>query len=78
MSLTIYSTEWCGPCRRLKDQLSREGVHFDVVDIETTAGAEDIVKEINDGFATVPTLVFHDGTTMTNPMLGEVMAKLAC
>ena len=77
MSLTIYSTEWCGPCRRLKDQLSREGVAYSVVDIEVTPGAEALVKEINGGFATVPTLVFADGSTMTNPLLGEVMAKLA-
>ena len=32
--MTIYSTQWCGYCHRLMKQLDREGVAYDVVDIE--------------------------------------------
>ena len=32
--MTIYSTTWCGYCHRLMKQLDREGVGYDVVDIE--------------------------------------------
>lgn len=77
MGLTIYSTPWCGYCTRLKRQLEREGVAFDDVDIERDPDAERFVKATNGGNATVPTVRFPDGSTLTNPSLREVTARLA-
>ncbi|NEE04135.1 mycoredoxin [Phytoactinopolyspora halotolerans] len=76
-SFTMYSTVWCGYCRRLKRTLNREGVTFDEVDIEADPEAAKLVKSINHGNATVPTLVFSDGSAMTNPSPAEVKSKLA-
>jgi len=33
-TITMYSTTWCGYCRRLKTQLDREGIGYTEVDIE--------------------------------------------
>jgi len=76
-TLTIYSTVWCGYCRRLKGQLEREGIAFVEVDIEDVPGAADLVMSVNGGMQTVPTLVFPDGSALTNPSLAEVKAQLA-
>lgn len=73
---TVYSTPWCGYCTRLKRQLKREGISFAEVDIEHDPASEAIVKAANDGNATVPTLVFADGSALTNPTLRDVVAKL--
>ena len=75
--VTMYSTPWCGYCRRLKTQLDREGIAIDVVDIEQHPEAAEIVAEINHGNQTVPTLVYSDGTAQTNPSVKQVKAKLA-
>jgi mycoredoxin len=75
--LTIYSTQWCGYCHRLMKQLDREGVPYAVVDIEHDAKAADYVMSVNGGNQTVPTVVFGDGTAMTNPSLAQVKAQLA-
>ncbi len=75
-TFTVYSTPWCGYCTRLKKQLTREGIAFAEVDIEQDPSAEELVKSVNGGNATVPTLVFTDGTSMTNPSLREVVAKV--
>jgi len=75
--LTIYSTTWCGYCSRLKSQLDRAGVSYDAVDIEEQPGAEEFVKSVNGGNAVVPTVVFADGTALTNPSIVDVQAKLA-
>ena len=75
--VTMYSTPWCGYCRRLKTQLDREGITIDVVDIEQHPEAAQIVAEINNGNQTVPTLVYSDGTAQTNPSVKQVKAKLA-
>jgi mycoredoxin len=75
--LTVYTTTWCGYCTRLKNQLGRSGVSYDEVNIEDHPGAADMVETINGGSQTVPTVVFHDGTAMTNPSLTQVTQKLS-
>lgn len=76
-AFTLYSTPWCGYCHRLKGQLKREGIEFAEVDIEQTPEAAEIVESANNGNQTVPTLIFPDGTAMTNPSLAQVKAKIA-
>ncbi|MDX6310314.1 MAG: mycoredoxin [Nocardioidaceae bacterium] len=74
---TLYSTPWCGYCHRLKSQLAREGIEFDEVDIEQQPEAAVVVESANHGNQTVPTLVFRDGTALTNPSVADVRGKLA-
>jgi mycoredoxin len=74
---TMYSTPWCGYCHRLKSQLDRAGIEFEVVDIEQQPDAANVVERVNSGNQTVPTLVFRDGTALTNPSLAQVKAQLA-
>ncbi len=76
-TFTIYSTPWCGYCHRLKSQLKREGIEFDEVDIEVEPEAALLVEKANNGSQTVPTLVFTDGSALTNPSVAQVKAKLA-
>ena len=76
-TLTMYSTSWCGYCRRLKAQLDRDGITYVEVDIERTPAAADFVMSVNGGNATVPTVHFPDGTALTNPTLAEVKEQLA-
>jgi len=76
-AVTMYSTPWCGYCHRLKSQMDREGIAYEVVDIEQQPEAAAIVERVNNGNQTVPTLVYADGTAQTNPSLKEVQAKLA-
>jgi len=75
--LTIYSTPWCGYCHRLKGQLDREGISYREVDIEQEPDAAFVVEQVNGGNQTVPTLVFADGSALTNPSVAQVKAKLA-
>ena len=74
---TMYSTPWCGYCYRLKSQLDREGIEFDMVDIEQDPEAAAFVEQVNNGNQTVPTLVFPDGTALTNPSVAQVKAQMA-
>lgn len=76
-SLTMYSTTWCGYCRRLKTQLDREGIGYTEVNIELDPAAAALVEKVNDGNQTVPTLVYADGSAQTNPSLAQVKEKLA-
>src|SRR3982750_3110880 len=75
-TMTMYSTSWCGYCRRLKSQLEREGIAYTEVDIESQPAAAEFVMQVNNGNQTVPTVLFPDGTAATNPSLAEVKARL--
>ena len=76
-AVTMYSTTWCGFCARLKRGLQSADIAFDEVNIEEVDGAADLVMAHNGGNRTVPTLVFVDGSALTNPSLADVKEHLA-
>lgn len=79
MALTVYSTTWCGPCKRLKSQLSREGIAYTEVDIERNPSAAEFVMSVNNGNQTVPTVVIETPkgkVVRTNPSVLEVKKLL--
>lgn len=74
--LTMYTTPWCGYCRRLKSQLAREGIEITEVDIEREPDAAEYVMTVNGGYQTVPTVLFPDGSTLTNPSVHAIKQRL--
>ena len=76
-TVTMYSTTWCGYCRRLKTLLDREGIGYTEVNIETDEASADFVMSVNGGNQTVPTVLFPDGSAATNPSLQDVKDRLA-
>jgi mycoredoxin len=76
-SITVYSTPWCGYCRRLKAQLDREGVAYVEIDIEADPSAAEVVMAVNHGNQTVPTVVLPDGKALTNPSVAEITSRLS-
>ena len=74
--LTMYSTSWCGYCHRLRSQLDREGIGYQVIDIERDEDSAAFVMSVNDGNQTVPTIRFIDGSTLTNPSIIQVKKHL--
>lgn len=74
--VTMYSTQWCGYCHRLKSQLEREGIGHSIVDIEDDLAAAEYVMGVNGGNRTVPTVRFADGSALTNPTIGQVKEHL--
>ncbi len=75
--LTMYTTQWCAFCRRLKSQLARDGITMTEVDIERDPAAADYVMSVNGGNQTVPTVVFPDGSVLVNPSAAQVKKRMA-
>lgn len=74
-SVVVYATGWCAFCRRLLAALPALDVPFTVVDVEADDAAARFVESVNGGNRVVPTVVFADGTTLTNPEPTQVQAK---
>nr|WP_068146375.1 mycoredoxin [Rhodococcus corynebacterioides] len=75
-ALTMYSTSWCGYCRRLKTQLDENGIAYTEIDIEADPASAEFVGSVNGGNHVVPTVKYSDGTTATNPSLAQVRKAL--
>ncbi|WP_405587237.1 mycoredoxin [Streptomyces sp. NBC_01190] len=79
-TVTMYSTSWCGYCRRLKSQLEREGIAYEEINIEQDPASAKFVEEANGGNQTVPTVLISSGsgtsTTLTNPSVAQVKQAL--
>jgi mycoredoxin len=72
----MYTTPWCGFCKRLKNQLAREGIEMVEVDIERDPAAAEYVMAVNGGNQTVPVVTFPDGSALTNPSAAQVRGRL--
>ncbi len=75
--LTVYTTSWCPFSRRLVTDLDRAGIPFTDIDVDEDAAAAAIVEGLNHGNRTVPTVLFADGSSLANPPLAQVQAKLS-
>ena len=72
----MFTTDWCGYCKRLKKQLDTVGIGYTEVNIERVDGTAELVMSLNNGNQTVPTILYPDGSAATNPSLAQVQAKL--
>jgi mycoredoxin len=73
----VYSTSWCPYSRMLIDDLDSAGIGYREVDVDRDAEAGELVKSLNNGNRTVPTVVFADGSSLTNPPVEAVLERLA-
>jgi glutaredoxin len=75
-TITVYGVTWCGDCRRTRRFLNEHGIHFEWIDIDLDKKGEQFVLKTNRGYRSVPTLVFGDGTTLTEPSTDSLARKL--
>ncbi len=73
--VTMYSTTWCGYCRRLKRQLEEAGISYEEIDLDRDGSYDDRIIEKTGGYRTVPT-VEVGGELLVNPSLREIEAAL--
>lgn len=75
-TVTMFTTSWCGYCRNLKKAMDADGISYREVNIEDVEGTAEIVESVNSGNQTVPTLLFADGSAVTNPRIEQVRERL--
>jgi mycoredoxin len=75
-SITVYGTSWCGGSRRCRLLLERFGIPYQWVDIDQDEKAARFVESVNRGFRSVPTIVWPDGSRLTEPSETELANKL--
>ena len=74
--IILYTSRWCSHSRSVESFLDRNNIDAQVIRIDQDEEEKRRLIELNDGFASVPTLVFPDGSKLTEPSLYEVREKL--
>ena len=74
--IIMYGTPACPSVPPMKSLLNQSDVPYDYINIFNDLTARERVREINHGNESVPTFVFPDGTTLTEPSTGEIKKKL--
>ena len=75
-SIVMYSTTFCGDCRRSKALLHRMGVPFEEINIDHDPQAAAEVQRLNRGYRSVPTIIIGGNTVLTEPSDRELAAAL--
>jgi thioredoxin reductase (NADPH) len=76
MTIKVYGAPWCPDCRRAKKFLSEQRVAFEWHDIELEPDGVTIVEQRNNGNHTIPTIIFDDDTSLSEPSNEELADKL--
>jgi mycoredoxin len=74
--IALYTSRFCGHSLAVERFMKKHQIPFDQINIDDNAAARDRVKAINNGYASVPTLIFPDGSTLTEPSFRQLRAKL--
>jgi mycoredoxin len=75
--ITLYTSNWCAHAMSVEGFLEKNNVPVTMINIDGNREARETLIEINGGYASVPTLVFPDGSKLTEPSFGELRQKLA-
>ncbi|MBK9924005.1 MAG: hypothetical protein IPP66_01820 [Anaerolineales bacterium] len=75
-TIIVYGHPTCPNIGPVKGLLTQSKVKFEYIDIHQDSVAAACVRTINNGNESVPTLVFPDGSTLTEPTVGELQSKL--
>ncbi|MGZ4124453.1 MAG: FAD-dependent oxidoreductase [Actinomycetota bacterium] len=74
--IQIYGASWCPDCRRAKRFLSDQRIAFGWHDVDQEPAGLNVVHERNNGNNVIPTVVFPDGSHLSEPTNEELANKL--
>lgn len=77
--IVMYTTEYCSDCHRAKAFFEANHIEYLRVGLEDNEEATRFIMNINNGYRSVPTIVFPDGSVLVEPgwsELREIMEKI--
>jgi thioredoxin reductase (NADPH) len=75
-NIQVYGASWCPDCRRAKKFLADQRVGYEWFDIDGMPDLLKVVQDRNNGNDIIPTIVFPDGSHLSEPSNEELADKL--
>jgi mycoredoxin len=73
--IVMYVTEYCFDCIRVKKFFEANNIPYLRVGLEGNQDAVEFVMQVNNGYRSVPTIVFPDGSVLVEPSWDELRQK---
>lgn len=73
--LIVYGARWCPDAKRTRSFLDSNKIDYTWFDVDEDPANKEFVIKTNGRFV-IPTLLFEDGTVMTEPSDADLGAKL--
>ena len=75
--IKMYVTTWCGDCRFAKRWFDAHSIPYEIINIEEDENAAELVRRVNGGMQSVPTIIFPDGSILVEPGARELAARFS-
>ncbi len=75
-TIVMYTTNWCPDCWRAKQIMGAMKVAYEEINITDDEDAIELVMKLNNGNRSVPTILFPDGSVLTEPSTVTLTQKL--
>lgn len=73
--IIMYSTQHCPDCLRAKAFFEANNIPYVRVLLEDNHEATEFVMKVNNGYRSVPTIIFPDGSVLVEPSWQELKEK---
>ncbi|MFL7839897.1 MAG: glutaredoxin family protein [Candidatus Promineifilaceae bacterium] len=73
--IIVYTSTYCLHSRSVVRLLKKNNIEAEIISIDGNPEAREKVMAINHGNASVPTIVFPDGTYLTEPSSSQLRAR---
>ena len=74
--ITLYTSNFCGQALMVERFFENHEIPVETINIDGDTEARQRLIELNNGYASVPTVIFPDGTQMTEPSLHQIQGRL--
>ena len=74
--IKMYGTAWCPDCMLAKQTFKQHALPYEWIDVSADIEAAALVERLNNGNRSVPTIVFPDGSVLTEPTKAALSKKL--
>lgn len=73
--IVMYSTQYCSDCFRARAFFEANNISYISILLEGNLEATDFVRRMNNGFQSVPTIIFPDGSVLIEPSWQQLKEK---
>ena len=74
--IIVCGTKWCPDCRRACKIFKEREMLYEYVDINRNLDARAYVEKVNNGYRSVPTILFSNGDILIEPSNSALNTKL--
>jgi len=74
--ITVYGASWCGGSRRVRLLFEQHQIPYRWVDIDQDEEAAKYIESVNQGYRSVPTIIWPDGSLLVEPSAETLAEKL--